>query len=417
MNNNSNNRDPARDVVIAGAGRTPIGRFMGGLSSQSVTELGATAVRAAVERSGVDPNSVYEVVMGHVIGAGAGQAPARHAALKAGLPDTVGATGVNKVCGSGLKAVMVAANSIVGGEGDVFVAGGMESMSQAPHLLKGARDGLRYGHSQLLDSVLHDGLWCGFEDWVMGNAAEFIAKQFELTREELDEFALRSHEKAAVATVEGRFRDEIVPVEIKGKRGQVTVVTTDESIRATFENGGYTLATSRQQLAKLPPAFASDGQVTAGNAPGLNDGAAALVLMSRAEAERQALRPLARIIGFTHAPVEPKWIFAAPARAIPRLLDKIGWTVDDVDLFEINEAFAAQVLANGAELMQKGYNWDWDKVNVNGGAIALGHPIGASGARLLVTLIYALRRQNLKRGVASLCLGGGEAVAMAIELE
>jgi acetyl-CoA C-acetyltransferase len=417
MSNNIHARDKAQDVVILGAARTPVGRFLGGLSSQSAAALGATVVQAAVERSGVDPASVYEVIMGHVIGAGAGQAPARHAALKAGLPDTVGATAVNKVCGSGLKAVMMAANGVVAGEADVYIAGGMESMSQAPYLLKGARDGLRYGHGQALDAILHDGLWCGFQDWVMGNAAEFIARQFELSREELDDYAVGSHEKAAAATAAGRFIEEIAPVEIKGRKGQVTRVERDESIRATFENGAYTLTTSREQLAKLPPAFDSEGQVTAGNAPGLNDGAAALAVTSRAEAGRQGLRPLARIVGYTHAPVEPQWIFAAPARAIPRLLDRIGWSLDEVDLIELNEAFAAQVLANGAELSREGYQWDWNKVNVNGGAIALGHPIGASGARVLVTLLHALRSRGLRRGIASLCLGGGEAVAMAIEVE
>jgi acetyl-CoA C-acetyltransferase len=375
------------------------------------------AVREAVQRAGVDPASIYEVIMGQVVAAGAGQAPARHAALKGGLPDTVGASNVNKACGSGLKAAMMAVNAIAGGEGEAFVAGGMESMTQAPHLLMGAREGLRYGHQTLKDSVLHDGLWCGFQEWVMGSAADFIARQFEISREELDDYAFRSHEKAAAATADGRFREEIVPVEIKGRKGQVTVAERDESIRADFENGGFTLTTSREQLAKLPPAFDREGQVTAGNAPGLNDGAAALVITSRAEAERQGLRPLARIVGYTHAPVEPQWIFAAPARAIPRLLDRIGWSLDEVDLIELNEAFAAQVLANGAELRQRGYNWDWNKVNVNGGAIALGHPIGASGARVLITLLYALQSRGLQRGIASLCLGGGEAVAMAIEVE
>jgi acetyl-CoA C-acetyltransferase len=251
----------------------------------------------------------------------------------------------------------------------------------------------------------------------MGNGAEFIAKQFEVTREEMDEYAVMSHQKAAAATAAGRFQDEILPVEVEGRKGKVSVVDRDEPIRATYEDGGFSLTTSVEQLAKLPPAFDKDGQVTAGNAPGLNDGAAALVITSRIEAQRQGLKPIARIVGYTHAAVEPQWIFAAPARAIPRLLDKVGWEIGEVDLFEVNEAFAAQVLANGMELQQKGYNWDWDKVNVHGGAIALGHPIGASGARVLVTLIHALQQRALKRGVASLCLGGGEAVAMAIELE
>ncbi|MFZ0546307.1 MAG: acetyl-CoA C-acetyltransferase [Candidatus Promineifilaceae bacterium] len=412
-----NEKNSPREAVILSAARTPIGRFMGGLGSVSATDLGAVAVQSAVERSGIDPNSVYEVIMGLVVSAGTGQAPARQAALKGGLPDTVGAAAVNKVCGSGLKAVMLAANAVAAGEADVFVAGGMESMSQAPYLLPKARQGMRYGHETVEDSLLKDGLWCAFQDWAMGNAAEFIAKQFEVTREEMDEFALKSHDKAAAATAGGRFTAEIVPVQVKGRKGSVTVVDKDESIRATFNNGSYTLDTSLELLAKLPPAFEKDGQITAGNAPGLNDGAAALVVTSREEAERQAIKPLARIVGYTHAAVPPQWIFAAPARAIPRLLDKVGWTLADVDLIELNEAFAAQALADGVELIQKGYDWDWNKVNVNGGAVALGHPVGASGARVLVTLIHALQQRDLKRGIASLCLGGGEAVALAVELE
>jgi acetyl-CoA C-acetyltransferase len=406
-----------REAVILSAARTPTGKFMGGLGSISAPDLGAIAVRAAVERSGIDPATVYEVLMGNVVSAGAGQAPARQAALRGGLPDTVGATAVNKVCGSGLKTVMMAANGIAGDEAEVFVTGGMESMSNAPYMVPKARRGLRYGNGQMVDSLLNDGLWCSFQDWVMGNGAEFIAKQFEVSREEMDEFSVQSHEKAAAATVTGRFKAEIVPVEVKGRKGKVSVVDRDESIRAVYENGGYTLTTSLELLAKLPPVFEKDGKITAGNAPGLNDGAAALVVTSRAEADRQGLRPMARIVGYTHAAVDPQWIFVAPARAIPRLLDKIGWTLAEVDLIELNEAFAAQVLADGVELIQKGYDWNWDKVNVNGGAVALGHPVGASGARVLVTLIYALRERNLKRGIASLCLGGGEAVALAIELE
>ncbi len=409
-------KNDKQDVVIVGAARTPTGRFMGGLSQLSATDLGAHAVRAAVGRSGVDPATVYEAIMGHVVQAGAGQAPARQAALRGGLPNTVGAAAVNKVCGSGLKAVMMAANGIVAGEADVFVAGGMESMTNAPYLMPKARAGLRYGHAQIEDSLLKDGLWCSFQEWPMGNAAEFIAKQFEVTRQEMDEFALRSHTLAAEATAHGRFQDEIGPVEIKQRKG-TAVVAHDEPIRATFSDGGYELGTSMAVLGKLRPAFEKDGAVTAGNAPGLNDGAAAVVLMSRAEAERQGLKPLARIVGYTHAAVEPKWLFAAPAKAMPKLLDRVGWTLADVDLIELNEAFAAQALANGVELTRGGYDWDWDKVNVNGGAIALGHPVGASGARLLVTLLYALRNRGLSRGIASLCLGGGEAVAMAVELE
>ncbi len=404
------------EVVILSAARTPVGKFAGAFAELSATDLGAAAVRAAVERAGIDPSTVYEVIMGNVVSAGGGQAPARQAALKGGLPNTVGAVAVNKVCGSGLKAVMIAANGVKAGEADIYVAGGMESMSQAPYLLPKARQGMRYGHGEVKDALINDGLWCAFEDWSMGNAAEFIADQFGVSREEMDSFSVRSHQLAAEATVTGAFADEIVPVEVKQRRGSITV-SVDESIRATFDNGTYQLGTSLEKLSKLPAAFIKDGRVTAGNAPGLNDGAAALLIASRGEAQRQGRQPIARIVGYTHAPVEPKWLFAAPARAIPRLLDRVGWTFEQVDLFELNEAFAAQALANGVELSRAGYPWDWDKVNVNGGAVALGHPIGASGARILTTLIYALRARGLRRGVAALCLGGGEAVAMAVELE
>lgn len=406
-----------REAVIVGAARTPQGRFQSALGSLSATELGSAAIRAAVARSGVDPETVYEVIMGNVVSAGLGQAPARQAAIGAGLPTTVGGASVNKVCGSGLKAVMMAANGIAAGEAETFIAGGMESMSNGPYLLPDARNGMRFGHKQVLDAVQHDGLWCAFEDWGMGNAAEFIGRKFELTRRELDEFAYNSHAKAAAATASGAFQKEITPVEVQQRR-KTAVVERDEPIRASYGgNGDFTVETTVEQLQKLRPAFEKDGIVTAGNAPGLNDGAAALVVMSRAEAERQGLTPLARVIGYTHAAVDPKWIFSAPAKAMPRLLEKIGWSLDDVDLIELNEAFATQTLANGAEMMQKGHRWDWEKVNVHGGAIALGHPVGASGARLLITLIYALQRHNGRRGIASLCLGGGEAVALAVELE
>ncbi len=322
------------DIVILGATRTPTGRFNGGLSSLSATELGAIAVQTAVSRSGIDPATVYEVIMGQVVPAGTGLAPARQAALRGGLPDTVGASSVNKACGSSLKAVMQAANNIKGGEAAVFVAGGMESMTNAPYLLPKARQGLRYGHAELKDALLNDGLWCAFEDWAMGSAAEFIGRQFEVTRDEMDAFALRSHQLAAEATANGRFADEIVPVTIKTRKGEV-VVDKDEPIRANFNNGDYELLTSLEQLGKLPAAFEEDGQVTAGNAPGLNDGASAVVVTSRAEAERQGVQPQARIIGYCHAAVSPQWIFSAPARAIPQLLDKVGWTMADVDLFEL----------------------------------------------------------------------------------
>lgn len=406
----------SREAVIVGAARTPIGKLSGALGKMSAAQLGAVAVETAVARAGVDPASVYEVIMGQVVPAGAGQAAARHAALGGGLPDNVGAVAVNKACGSGLKSVMMAANGIAGDEAEVFVAGGMESMSQAPYLVMGARDGLRFGHAQFEDALLKDGLWCAFEDWAMGNAAEFIARQFEVTREEMDEFAFNSHLKAAQATANGRFKAEIAPVEIKTRKG-TTIVDIDEPIRASFSNGSYEMQTSAELLGKLRPAFEADGQVTAGNAPGLNDGAAAVVVTSRAAAAAQGLTPMARIVGYTHAAVAPKWIFSAPAKAIPRLLTKIGWSLDDVDLIELNEAFAAQALANGVDMTRQGLPWNWDKVNVNGGAVALGHPIGASGARVLVTLLYALQDRGLKRGIASLCLGGGEAVALAVEME
>ena len=406
-----------RDAVILGTVRTPGGKFMSALGKFSAPELGAIVVKAAVERSEIDPATIYEVIMGLVVSSGTGQAPARQAALNGGLPDSVGAMAVNKVCGSGLKAVTIAANAIAGGEAEVFVAGGMESMSQGPYLLPKARQGLRYGNGQVIDSLLHDGLWCAFQDWGMGNAAEHVARKFEVSREEMDRYAFRSHEKAAMATAAGHFEDEIAPVEVQGRKGQVTIVKNDEPIWAVFKDGSYELSTSVERLSSLPPAFEKDGRVTAGNAPGLNDGAAAMVVTSRAEANRQGLQPQARIVGYTHAPVEPQWLFTAPAQAIPRLLDRVGWSLDEVDLVELNEAFAAQVLANGIEMIQKGYPWKWDKVNVHGGAIALGHPVGASGARILVTLIHALRQRGLKRGIASLCLGGGEAVAMAVEVE
>jgi acetyl-CoA C-acetyltransferase len=403
----TNGKNPG-DVVIVGAARTPIGKFMGGLSSRSAPQLGAVAVRAAVERAKIDPASIEEVLIGQVVSAGSGQAPARQVAIGAGLPASVGAVTVNKVCGSGLEAVMLAASAIKAGDGETYVAGGIESMSSAPYLVPNGRAGARYGHMQMLDSIIKDALWCPFDEHIMGNAAEFIADKLEVTREEMDELALNSHRKAVTAIDAGKFKAEIAPVEIKDGKGRVTVVDTDESPRRD---------TSLEALAKLKPAFKPDGRVTAGNAPGLNDGAAAVVVMSRARAEADGVQPLARIVGYTHAAVEPLWLFIAPARAVPRLLGKIGWKLEDADLIEINEAFAAQVLADARELEQKGYAWDWDKVNVNGGAVALGHPVGASGARVLVTLLHALKDRNQERGIATLCLGGGEAVAMAIEME
>jgi acetyl-CoA C-acetyltransferase len=396
-----------REAVIVSGARTPSGRFLGSLSGIPAPELGAIVVRAAVERAGInDPALIEEVLMGNVVSAGLGQNPARQAAVFAGLPVSVGATTINKVCGSGLKTVMLAAQAVKAGDGELFVAGGMENMSRVPYLVPGRTGELRFGHAQLTDALLHDGLWDPFEDWGMGNSAEFIAEEYQVSRQAMDEFALLSHQKAAAATDGGKFEAEIVPVEIKGRKGKVTVFEVDETFRRD---------TSMEALSRLKPAFQEGGKVTAGNAPGLNDGAAAVVVASQAKAEALGMKPLARIVGYQQAAVAPKYLFDAPAHAIPKLLDQIGWQLGEVDLIEVNEAFAAQVLANGAALVDRG--WDWEKVNVNGGGIALGHPIGASGARVLVTLIYALQDQGLKRGIASLCLGGAEAVAMAIEIE
>lgn len=395
------------EAVILSAARTPIGRFQGGLNSIPGTKLGAVAVKAAVERAGIeDKSDIDEVFMGMVVPAGQGQAPARQAAIFAGLPYTVSATTFNKVCGSGLKTAMLAAQAVKAGDGDLFVSGGMESMTRAPYLVPGRTGEIRYGHVELKDSLLLDGLWDPFEDWAMGNAADFIAEEYEVTREAMDRFAAESHQKALAAIEAGKFEEEIVPVEIQGRKGQVTIFDQDEGPRpdTTFES-----------LSKLRPVFRADGRVTAGNASSLNDGAAAVVLSSRAYAEGRGLEPMARVVAYGQAALEPKYLFAAPGKAIPKVLEKAGWTLEDVDLIELNEAFAAQVLANGYELADQG--WDWSKVNVNGGGIALGHPIGASGARILTTLLYALKDRGLKRGIASLCLGGGEAVAMAIEME
>ena len=393
------------EAVILSAARTAIGKFQGGLSSIPAVKLGAVAVNAAVERAAIDPSEIEEVLMGNVIQAGNGQAPARQAAIFAGLPESVSATAINKVCGSGLKAVMIAAQAIRAGDANLFVAGGMESMSRAPYLVNGRSGELKFGNQPLTDALLNDGLWDPFENWGMGNAAEFIAEEYGITREEMDEFALRSHLKAVEAQEAGRFKLEIVPVQIPGRKGDVAIFDSDECPRKD---------TSLESLAKLKPAFKVDGKVTPGNASSMNDGAAAVVVSSRAYAEKNKLKPIARIAGYAQAATEPKYLFSAPAYAIPKLLNKIGWKLSDVDLFEINEAFAAQILANGHALSDQG--WDWDKVNINGGAIALGHPLGASGARVLTTLVYALKDRGLKRGIATLCLGGGEAVTMAVEM-
>ena len=344
--------------------------------------------------------------MGNVVSAGLGQAPARQAAIFAGLPHSVGATTLNKVCGSGLKSGMLAAQAIKVSDASLVVAGGMESMSNTPYLVRGRGGELRYGHSELTDSLLHDGLWDPFEDWVMGMAAEWIADEYNISREAMDHWAFESHQKAIAAMDQGRFDAEIVPLEIPGRKGNVTLVEKDETPRRE---------TSLEKLASLKPVFTSEGKVTAGNSPGLNDGASAVVYASRGQAEALDIQPLARVCGYAQAAVPPKEIFIAPAHAIPALLAKVDWTLQDIDLIELNEAFAAQVLADGQALEESG--WDWDKVNVNGGGIALGHPIGASGARVLTTLLYALMDRKLQRGIAALCLGGGEAVAMAVELE
>ncbi len=387
--------------VIVGAARTPTGKFLGNLASFSAPQLGAIAIKEAVRRSGVAPDSIDEVIMGNVVSAGVGQAPARQAAIGAGLPDDIPAFTVNKVCGSGLKAVMLAAQAIRAGDEQVFIAGGMESMSNAPYLLAKARTGYRMGNGEIIDAVVRDGLWCAFEDIHMGNEAEIIADKFGVTREEQDRFALQSQQRAAAATAAGRFKEEIIPIEVKQKKG-LLLVDADEPIRGD---------TSLEALAKLKPAFQEGGTVTAGNAPGLSDGASATVVVDQDVAKVQGLMILARITGYASAAITPRYIFAAPTRAVNRLLQRTGLKITDFDLIEVNEAFAAQTLANGKEL-----DWDWSRLNVNGGAIALGHPIGSSGSRVLITLIYELRRRGGGRGLATLCLGGGGAVAMSVEV-
>ncbi len=391
------------DVVIVSAARTPIGRFNGAYSGMTAIDLGAAAVQAAVQRAGIEPAMVDECIMGCVVTAGLGQSPARQAALRGGLPVSVGGLTVNKVCGSGLKAVMIGAALIKAGEFSVVVAGGMEHMSGGPYLLPQARHGYRLGHGQVIDAVVHDGLWCAFENHHMGAAAEWIARTFHVTREQQDIYALQSHQRAIAAQDSGAFNEEIVPVQTPGPKGQTNLVTLDEGPRRD---------TSLAALAKLKPAFVADGTVTAGNAPGITDGAAAVVLMTASRAAQLGLQPLARIGVAAQAAVKPLEVFTAPAFAIERLMKRAGRTLDDYDLFEINEAFAAQVIANLRAL-----SLDTDRVNVHGGAIALGHPIGASGTRVLVTLISALRQRGGRRGIAALCLGGGEAVALEVEVD
>ena len=387
--------------VIVAAVRTPTGKFLGGLSSFTAPQLGAIVIKEVVRRAGIAPDTIDEVIMGNVVSAGVGQAPARQAAIHAGLPDDIPAFTVNKVCGSGLKAVMLAAQAIRAGDAQAFVAGGMESMSNAPYLLTKARTGYRMGNAEMIDAVVHDGLWCAFENIHMGSEAEIIAEKFGVTRQEQDHFSLQSHRRAAAATAAGRFKDEIVPVEVKQKKG-VVVVDTDEPIRGD---------SSMDVLARLMPVFQQGGTVTAGNAPGLSDGASATIVTDQQFAQAHNLPVMARITGYASAAITPRYIFAAPTRAVRRLLAITGLKISDFDLIEVNEAFAAQTLANGKEL-----DWDWSRVNVNGGAIALGHPIGSSGSRVLTTLIYELRRRGGGRGLATLCLGGGGAVAMSVEV-
>ena len=397
--------DTSRQAVIVSAARTPIGKFLGGLSPLSAPELGAVAIRAAVERSGVDLLDIEEVIMGNVIQGGVGQAPARQAALKSGIPATVSAVTINKVCGSGLKAVMLAAQAIRAGDRQVIVAGGQESMSNAPYYNYGMRGGVKLGDQTLVDGMIKDGLWCAFCDVHMGGHAEYTAKKARITREMQDEFSAKSHQKAIAAIEAGKFKAEIVPVQIAGRKGPTTI-DTDEGPRKD---------TTVETLAKLRPAFprregANDNlSVTAGNASSLNDGAAALVVTSEEYARAHGLTILARIDAYATGATEPQDLFFAPIQAVQSLMKKSGSKIGDYDLIEANEAFASQALADGA-----GLEWNWDRVNVNGGAIALGHPIGASGARVLTTLLYALKDRNAHRGLATLCLGGGDAVALSV---
>jgi acetyl-CoA C-acetyltransferase len=392
-----------RESVIISAARTPTGKFLGALKDFTAPQLGALAVREAVARAGIDPASVDECLMGHVIQAGNGQNPARQAALNGGLADHVAALTINKVCGSGLKAVMLAAQGIATGDIDIAVAGGMESMSNAPYLLPRVREGLRMGNGQVVDTMIGDGLWCAFENCHMGNSGETVAELYQVGREEQDAYAAESHRKAAHATSEGWFKDEILPIEIKQKKGNPLVVDTDEAIRAD---------TTAASLGALKPAFKKEGgTVTAGNAPGVNDGAAALVVMAADTAKALGLTPMARIVGQATSGLAPKLVMMTPVEAVRKVSQKIGWDLKEVDLFEINEAFSVQAVAVMREL-----GIDPARVNVHGGAVALGHPIGASGARILTTLLYAMKRRGAKRGIASLCLGGGNGVALAVQM-
>ena len=391
-----------RESVIVSAVRLPTGKFLGSLKSLPAPELGAKVVREAVSRAGIEPGLVDECIMGNVVSAGAGQAPARQAALQGGLGDHVASLTINKVCGSGLKAVMLAAQGIATGDIDVAVAGGMESMSNCPYMLPRAREGFRMGNAEVVDSMVHDGLWCSLEHWHMGLAGEAVADRYAVSREDQDAFAAASHHKAAQAIRECWFKDEILPVEVPQRKGDPIRLEYDESVRPD---------TSADALGRLRPAFKKDGgSITAGNAPGVNDGAAAVVVMAAEKADELGITPMARIVGQAVSGLSPKWILMTPVQAVQKLMAKVGWTLDDVDLFELNEAFSVQAIAVIREL-----GLDPEKVNVHGGAVALGHPIGASGARVLTTLLYAMRRRGATRGVATLCLGGGNGVALAIE--
>jgi len=396
-----------REPVIVAAARTPIGKFLGGLAALSAPELGAAAIKAALERSKVPADQIEEVIMGNVIQGGVGQAPARQATIKSGLPETVTAVTVNQVCGSGLRAVMLAAQSIKAGDRQVVVAGGQESMSNAPFYVYGMRGGVKLGDQLMVDGMIKDGLWCAFCDVHMGGHAEYTATKAKISRAQQDEFAAESHKKAIAAQQAGKFKKEITPVTISGRKGP-TVVDTDESPRAD---------TTADSLSKLRPAFPGKGEskdlsVTAGNASSLNDGGAALIVTSREFAKAHGLTILAKITGYSTGAVKPQDLFFAPITAVNNLMKKTGRKIDDFDLIEANEAFASQALADGA-----GLGWKWDRVNVNGGAIALGHPIGASGARVLTTLLYAMQDRNARTGLATLCLGGGDAVALSVERE
>lgn len=389
------------DAVIVAAARTPIGRFQGILASESAVELGALVIRALLERTGLQADQVNEVIMGQVLTAGAGQNPARQSAIHAGLPYTVPAMTINKVCGSGLKAIQLAAQAIRCGDADIVIAGGQESMSNAPYLLQGARAGLRMGHGQLLDSMLHDGLWDAFNDYHMGITAENLAEQYGITREQQDAYALASQQRAERAQSSGRFAEEIVPVTVKGKRGARIIVDSDEQPNS---------AASLESLARLRPAFQAEGSVTAGNASSLNDGAAAVMLMSAEKAQALGLPVMARIAAFASVGVDPTVMGIGPVFATDLCLQKAGWSLEQLDLIEANEAFAVQALA-----LQRELGLDLQRVNVNGGAIALGHPLGASGCRVLVTLLHEMRRRDLRRGLATLCIGGGQGVALAVQ--